>query len=179
MPAPTSITDLSTTASSNGPAGSETPDVLDDYARAHAAFIAQLHSEKAPKATPTFTGTVTAPDLRATSSFRVGDNAKMSISWSLTGAGTITTNLPYGAAATSGGGLLIITGSDSGGQPFCAVYAVATSMPSTADSVTSALIVRQGASTPSITIAGSGSSTVSITIGATGANLTYAFGVGF
>lgn len=42
MPVPTVITDLSTTASSNSPAGSDTPSMLDDIQRAHGAFIAQL-----------------------------------------------------------------------------------------------------------------------------------------
>jgi hypothetical protein len=42
MPLPTAITDLSTTAASNYPAGSDSPSVLDDVQRAHAAFIAQL-----------------------------------------------------------------------------------------------------------------------------------------
>src|SRR5688572_12681493 len=42
MPLPTVITDLSTTAASNYPAGSDVPAVLDDTQRAHAAFIAQL-----------------------------------------------------------------------------------------------------------------------------------------
>jgi len=43
MPVPTSITDLSTTPASNSPAGADAvfPN-LDDYLRAHAAFIAQL-----------------------------------------------------------------------------------------------------------------------------------------
>lgn len=42
MPLPTLITDLSTTAASNFPSGSDSPSVLDDVQRAHAAFIAQL-----------------------------------------------------------------------------------------------------------------------------------------
>jgi len=42
LPTPTVITDLSTTINSNYPAGSESPAVLDDVQRAHAAFIAQL-----------------------------------------------------------------------------------------------------------------------------------------
>lgn len=42
MPIPASINDLSTTASSNGPAGSETPTDGDGYLRAHAGFIAEL-----------------------------------------------------------------------------------------------------------------------------------------
>ena len=42
MPVPSSIDDLSTTAGSNSPAGSETPTEGDNYIRTHAAFIATL-----------------------------------------------------------------------------------------------------------------------------------------
>lgn len=48
MPVPASINDLSTTAGSNYPAGSESPATLDDYQRAHASFIAQLRDGKQP-----------------------------------------------------------------------------------------------------------------------------------
>ncbi len=95
MPIPTVITDLSTTASSNYPDGdSESPIVLDDVQRAHAAFIAQLRDDPtaniaapvpvakggtgaatagaaltalgaAPLASPTFTGTPAAPTASA------------------------------------------------------------------------------------------------------------------
>lgn len=42
MPVPSAITDLSTTAASNSPAGSESArGTIDDYLRAHASFIAQ------------------------------------------------------------------------------------------------------------------------------------------
>ncbi len=40
MPVPSSINDLSTTAGSNSPAGSENPNTTDDYLRALSAFIA-------------------------------------------------------------------------------------------------------------------------------------------
>jgi hypothetical protein len=46
MPVPTAITDLSQTAASNSPAGSESPITADDYHRAHAAFIALLRDGK-------------------------------------------------------------------------------------------------------------------------------------
>lgn len=46
MPVPASINDLSTTAGSNSPPGSESPAALDDYQRAHASFIAQLRDGK-------------------------------------------------------------------------------------------------------------------------------------
>lgn len=46
MPVPSTITSLSTTAGSNSPAGSESPALIDDYLRAHAAFIATLRDGK-------------------------------------------------------------------------------------------------------------------------------------
>lgn len=46
MPVPTVITDLSQTAASNYPAGSDSPATLDDTQRAHGAFIAQLRDGK-------------------------------------------------------------------------------------------------------------------------------------
>jgi hypothetical protein len=50
MPVPSSINDLSTTASSNSPPGSESPATLDDYLRAHASFTAQLRDFRAADA---------------------------------------------------------------------------------------------------------------------------------
>lgn len=44
MPVPSSIADLSTSAGSNSPAGTEVPSTLDNYQRAHASFIAQLRA---------------------------------------------------------------------------------------------------------------------------------------
>jgi hypothetical protein len=43
MPVPTVITDLSTTAASNFPAGSDAPSTIDDTLRAHGAFIRQIY----------------------------------------------------------------------------------------------------------------------------------------
>lgn len=64
MPIPASINDLSTTASSNGPAGSETPTDGDGYLRAHAGFIAELRDKTNGTDTltirsGTFSGTMT------------------------------------------------------------------------------------------------------------------------
>lgn len=83
MPVPSSITDLSTTPSSNGPAGSEAPSSIDDYQRALAAIVRQVYDAqqstnsadaaaialKAPLASPALTGTPTAPTATA------GDNS--------------------------------------------------------------------------------------------------------
>lgn len=46
MPVPTSINDLSQTAGSNYPAGSESPITADDYFQAHASFLAVLRDNK-------------------------------------------------------------------------------------------------------------------------------------
>lgn len=45
MPVPTLITELSTTAVSNYPSGSDSPATLDDVQRAHGAFIAQIRDD--------------------------------------------------------------------------------------------------------------------------------------
>lgn len=51
MPVPTLITDLSTTAASNYPSGSDSPSTLDDVQRAHASFIAGLRDNPTANAT--------------------------------------------------------------------------------------------------------------------------------
>ena len=60
MPVPTSLSDLSTTASSNSPAGNESArGTIDDYFRAHAKFIADVNDAKLAKAGGTMTGALT------------------------------------------------------------------------------------------------------------------------
>lgn len=61
MPVPSAITDLSTTAGSNYPAGSESPTTVDDYLRAHASFIAQLYATIIPPGTMLDFGGTAAP----------------------------------------------------------------------------------------------------------------------
>jgi hypothetical protein len=67
MPLPTAITDLSTTAASNFPAGSDSPSSLDDVQRAHASFIAQLRD------TPLANITSAASSRASLGSTAVGD----------------------------------------------------------------------------------------------------------
>ena len=45
MPIPSAISDLSTTPALNSPAGSESPALVDDYLRTHAAFIKQVDNK--------------------------------------------------------------------------------------------------------------------------------------
>lgn len=59
MPTPTVITDLSQTAASNYPAGTDSPSVLDDVQRAHAAFIALLRDGKGQSSVQTIAGGAT------------------------------------------------------------------------------------------------------------------------
>lgn len=58
MPLPSSINDLSTTAGSNSPSGSESPSTIDDYLRVYASYIAQLRDNKLALAGGTLTGAV-------------------------------------------------------------------------------------------------------------------------
>ena len=51
MPVPSSLNDLSTTPALNSPAGSESPALVDDYLRTHAAFIKQVDNAAAKSAT--------------------------------------------------------------------------------------------------------------------------------
>lgn len=70
MPVPSSISDLSTTASSNSPAGGETPKDGDNYIRAHASFIATLRDKLDGTAA---TGTINAATFTGTHTFSSGN----------------------------------------------------------------------------------------------------------
>lgn len=65
MPIPSSISDLSTTASSNSPSGGDSPGDGDDYIRAQSAFIAQLRDKLNGTAA---TGTIKQPAFDGTAS---------------------------------------------------------------------------------------------------------------
>jgi Chaperone of endosialidase len=56
MPIPTVITDLSATAASNSPSGSDAPSDGDNFLRAHGAFIKQLYDGITAGAYPTLAG---------------------------------------------------------------------------------------------------------------------------
>jgi hypothetical protein len=71
MPVPTAITDLSQTAASNFPAGSNAPSVLDDVQRAHGSFIATLRDGKGFTSPPSPVASAGTVDLGAQNSFFV------------------------------------------------------------------------------------------------------------
>lgn len=70
MPVPSTIDDLSTTASNNSPPGSETPKDGDNYIRAYGAFIATLRDKLNGTAN---TGTVQAATFQGTHTFSSGN----------------------------------------------------------------------------------------------------------
>lgn len=58
MPLPSSINDLSQTAGSNSPSGSESPSTIDDYLRVYASYIALLRDTKLALAGGVLTGPI-------------------------------------------------------------------------------------------------------------------------
>ena len=85
MPVPTLISQLSTTASRNSPDGAvDVPSSIDDYQRAHAAFIAQLYAGTV--AAPTvIVPSATTTDIGAAAS----ENVDISGNTTITGFGTV------------------------------------------------------------------------------------------
>ncbi|MEN6643005.1 MAG: hypothetical protein ABFE08_11205, partial [Armatimonadia bacterium] len=95
MPVPSSITDLSTTAASNSPAGTDPiSNTLDDYLRAIQAIIRQeslAKSWEAPGHTATWlSGTQFTVPTDLTSTYRVGRRIKATLSGPTYAYSTIT-----------------------------------------------------------------------------------------
>jgi len=137
MPLPTTIADLSTTAGSNFPAGSDAPSSLDDTQRAHASFIAKLRDlvglvtgtyvpataitnmgltpaalGAAPIASPTFTGTVTSPSFSGALTGNVTGNVSGSAASSSTSTTQARTDNSTNIATTA----MVQSASPGGGQ---------------------------------------------------------------
>lgn len=94
MPVPTTIADLSETAASNSPSGTETVfPGADNYLRAHAAFIAQLQSQLdalalgsgfAPLAGAEFTGPVSVAFVSLADAETIATNALLGNNFAVT-----------------------------------------------------------------------------------------------
>lgn len=151
MPVPSAITDISQTAGSNSPAGSESPALLDDYHRTAFAFIAKLRDGQGlsnpvdlPSAATTDIGAQTSPVVRITgtttiTSFGANYNGQRILTFA--GILTLTHNatsliLPGGANITTAAGDCLIAvpnGSTPNGWRVVA-YQVAALVPGTASS---------------------------------------------
>lgn len=113
MPTPTAITDLSQTASSNYPAGGDSPATLDDVQRAHASFIALLRDGKG-QSTPVTLASASTTDIGAQNSTFV----EISGTTTITSFGTNYTGvrfLRFAAALTlthNGSSLILPTGAN-------------------------------------------------------------------
>lgn len=122
MPVPSSLNDLSTTPSLNSPAGSESPALVDDYIRTHAAFIKQVNDESVKTSgnqtiagTKTFSSAPVVPGLsdsgnltftgtgnRITGDFSNATIAnRVAFQTSTANAATTVNVLPNGAATTA------------------------------------------------------------------------------
>ena len=126
MPVPSSISDLSTTAGSNSPAGTDPIGTdADNYIRAHAAFIAQLRDgSKNLEA-----GTATAPSLAFTGDTNTGIYSSSSDVLAFTAGGVkaaYVTNTPgfvsigrifaNGSGGSGLGSITVSTSAASGGS---------------------------------------------------------------
>jgi len=99
MPVPSLITDLSTTAASNSPAGAESArGTIDDYLRAHASFIAQT---RAGTSATTYTYSATGARIQGDFSNATLAN-RTAFQDKTTNNSTLVQVIPNGASTTSG-----------------------------------------------------------------------------
>lgn len=147
MPTPTVITDLSQTAASNYPAGTDSPSVLDDVQRAHAAFIALLRDGKGQSSVQTIAGGGTTDIGGVNSQFVEVTGTPLITSFGtnytgvrfvrFTGAAVIThnatlINLPGAANITTASGDCLIAVPNSTGNGWNVTsYARAAGVPAT------------------------------------------------
>lgn len=150
MPVPTLITELSPIAGDNSPLGSESPVILDNIQRAHAAFIAQLYADREmPGVVKHYAGASAPAGWLACTGQAVSRTtyaalfAAIGTTWGA-GNGTTTFNLPpadrmlmgagglYAVGATGGSRDAIVVGhghvASSGGQSVDHFHSGATSI---------------------------------------------------
>lgn len=145
MPVPSAITDLSTTAASNSPAGAESArGTIDDYLRAHASFIAQT---RAGTSATTYTYSATGARIQGDFSNATLAN-RASLQTSTTNDATGVNVLPNGSSTVSA-----ITAFNNS-NPTNAAY-VGLGISSTSTSLTSAN-TGSGTALPLIVYVGSG-----------------------
>ena len=99
MPVPANISDLSTTAGSNPPTGSETPQEGDNHLRAAYSFIRQI-SDRIDGTTP---ADITVDDLTVNGNTTIGNASSDTVTFTATPAGRIlgSTYTPTAAEVTN------------------------------------------------------------------------------
>lgn len=91
MPVPTTIDQLSTTAASNYPSGSDSPATLDDVQRAHGAFIAQIRDGTVAVAGTGLTGTASALSIGGNAATATNATNATNVTGTIASAVTATT----------------------------------------------------------------------------------------
>jgi len=103
MPVPTLISQLSTTASLNSPDGAvDVPSSIDDYQRAHAAFIAQLRDRTATDWPNTPAGNIAATTVQAALNELDSEKAKVGANADITSMTAVTSISATGGTAVKG-----------------------------------------------------------------------------
>lgn len=122
MPVPTLITELSPIAGDNSPLGNESPVILDNVQRAHAAFIAQLYAEREmPGVVKHYAGASAPAGWLACTGQAVSRTtyaalfAAIGTTWGA-GNGTTTFNLPPADRVLIGAGGLYAVGATGGSR---------------------------------------------------------------
>lgn len=122
MPVPTLITELSPIAGDNSPLGNESPVILDNVQRAHAAFIAQLYAEREmPGVVKHYAGASAPAGWLACTGQAVSRTtyaalfAAIGTTWGA-GNGTTTFNLPPADRMLIGAGGLYAVGATGGSR---------------------------------------------------------------
>lgn len=122
MPVPTLITELSPIAGDNSPLGNESPVILDNVQRAHAAFIAQLYAEREmPGVVKHYAGASAPTGWLACTGQAVSRTtyaalfAAIGTTWGA-GNGTTTFNLPPADRMLIGAGGLYAVGATGGSR---------------------------------------------------------------
>lgn len=148
MPVPTLISQLSTTASLNSPDGAvDVPSSIDDYQRAHAAFIAQLRDRTATDWPNTPAGNIAATTVQAALNELDSEKAKVGAlaSSGITGAAASGANADITSmtavtsiSATGGTAVKGTNTNDSAAAGYVGEYMTAQRLSAAAISLTTA-----------------------------------------
>lgn len=110
MPIPSTVADLSTTASANYPAGSESPNQLDDYHRALASIVRQVSDAKADTSHTQAASTISDSTAAGRALLTAADAAAQRTALGLGTAATSASSSFATSGAVTGNGNTMATG---------------------------------------------------------------------